>query len=300
MALAMATTLVPLLPANWTLSAWTLALAVALSLPLLLYFQKRRAAKPEPFFNFTGLPAEIRNMVYEEMVDPDCNPSFPTEAMRAPRPLSMASWIPHRKKPNYPKYGILLASRQLHREFMDVLCKSATFTLNVDRSNEQSANLWPLSRDSVTKVRSCEIRIIATSNMLGSRDPRSMPRDWGLRDRVSRSLSAMKRVEKLRLHVHAVPDRMWNPLWLWSQVSQQFKDLAEPRFTAITFGLESWTLGENCLKRDADGRWKWTCPANHVVTDDPEGWQPIREFCAALYLECRECQQQRAESAGTA
>ncbi|KAL0259727.1 hypothetical protein SLS55_005467 [Diplodia seriata] len=285
MALVMATA-----PTSWTLPVWTLVLAIALSLPLLLYCQQRRASKPENFFNLAALPAEIRNMIYEELVEPDCNPSFPTEAMRSPRPLRMMSWIPSHKKPHYPKYGILLASRQLHREFMDVLCKHATFTLNIDRSNEQSTNPWPLSRDSVCKIRSCEIRITATSNMLGSRDPRSMPRDWGLRDRVSRSLSAMKRVEKLRLHVHAVPDRMWNPLWLWSQVSQQFKDMAEPRFTAITFGLEPWTLGENCLKRDVDGRWKWTCPADHVVMDDHEGWQPIREFCAALYLECRECQ----------
>lgn len=287
------------LVAGWTLPVWTLTAAIAISLPLLFYLRQRRSAAPASFFNFAGLPAEIRDMVYDELVDADCRPFLPTEAMRAPQPLTFA-WLPRRRKPAYAKYGILLASRQLHREFMDVLCKKATFTLNVDRSNEQSTNPWPLSHDTISKIRSCEIRIIATSNMLGTRDPRSMPREWGLRDRVSRSLSAMKRVEKLRLHVHAVPDRMWNPLWLWSQVSQQFKDLVEPRFTAITFGLESWTLGENCLKRETDGKWRWACPADHVVTEDPEGWQPIREFCAALYLECRECQRNRAAAAGPA
>ncbi|KAH7044546.1 hypothetical protein B0J12DRAFT_712138 [Macrophomina phaseolina] len=281
--------------AGWTLTAWTLTAAIAISLPLLLFYRQHRCAQPAHFFDFAGLPAEIRDMVYDELVEPDCRPHFRTEAMRRPQPFRF--WLPKRTAPSYPKYGILLASRQLHGEFMHVLCKRATFTLDVDRSNEHDPDLWPLSQRTISKIRSCEIRIIATSNMLGSRDPRSMPRDWGLRNRVSRSLGAMKRVEKLRLHVHAVPDRMWNPLWLWSQVSQQFKDLAEPRFTAITFGLESWTLGENCLKRAVDGKWRWTCPADHVVTEDPEGWQPIREFCAALYLECRQCQRDRAEAA---
>lgn len=282
------------LVAGWALPFWTLTAAITISLPLLFYFWRHGSAAPTTHFDFMALPAEIRDMVYDQLVDQDCRPFFRTEAMRSLQPLRLG-WLPRRRKPTFNKYAFLLANHQLHEEFMDVLWKKATFTLNVDRSNEQSTDLWPLSHDTVSRIRSCEIRIIATPTMLGCQDPRSMPREWALRDRVSRSLKAMKRVKKLRLHVHASPDRMWNPLWLWSQVSQQFKDVAEPQFTAITFGLDKpWGLGENSLKRAADGKWRWTCPEDHVVTSDPEGWQPIREFCATLYLECPECQQNRA------
>ncbi|KAF2143310.1 uncharacterized protein K452DRAFT_286141 [Aplosporella prunicola CBS 121167] len=273
---------------SWTVLLGTLALAAALSLPLLVReIRQRQAASPTLSFGFTKLPAEIRDMVYEELVESD--PVYPAPLALRRRPGSLA-WFLQQRKPAYTKCGILLASRQLHAEFVEVLCKKANFKLTIDRSNEKEARLWPLPAETMRRIRKCEVRIVATSAMLGSRDPRSMPREWALRDRVSRNLASMAKVESLKLHVHAVPDRMWNPLWLWSQVSQQFKDLEQPRFHRITFGIESWSLGENHLQRDGEGRWRWECPGQHTAVDDAQGWQPIREFCAALYLECRQCQ----------
>ncbi|KAK8210652.1 hypothetical protein IWZ01DRAFT_287061 [Phyllosticta capitalensis] len=288
-------TIIRALPATWPLPLWTLIGAVILSLPLLLAirYKNRRLGTSSSQVSLFSLPVEIREMIYEELIDAECTPTFPAAAPR-PQPRLRFSWL-QRKKPSFTKYGILLANRSINQEFTRVLSKKATYVLKVDSSNERTGSLWPLDEDTMSKLRNCEVRIIATSSMLGSRDPRAMPRRWELRERVCDVLSAMKKVDSLRLHVHAVPDRIWNPLWLWSQVSQQFKCIDSPTFTEITFGLESWTLGENCLKRDADGRWKWRCQAgDHVVMDDPEGWQPIREFCAALYWECQVCQQRAA------
>ncbi|KAK7545945.1 hypothetical protein IWX49DRAFT_392205 [Phyllosticta citricarpa] len=276
-------------------ATWSLIGAFILSLPLLAILHKNRLLRtPSSKASFFNLPPEIRNLVYDELIDSKCNPTFPAPVPRSPQRLRFG-WPLQKKKPHFNRYGILLASRQVHKEFTAAMCKSALFVLKVDSSNERTGNLWPLDQDTMSKVRNCEIRVIATSSMLGSRDPRTMPREWELRERVCDVLSSMTKVDSLRLHVHAQPDRLWNPLWLWSAVSQQFKCVESPIFTEITFGLESWTLGENCLKRDADGRWRWRCQAgDHVVMDDPEGWQPIRDFCAALYWECQVCQQRAA------
>ncbi|KAK8177587.1 hypothetical protein IWX90DRAFT_22379 [Phyllosticta citrichinensis] len=275
---------------------WTLLGAFILSLPLLAICYKNHLQRtPSSKASFFDLPPEIRNMVYEELIDPKCNPTFPAPVPHSPQRLRFG-WPLQKKKPSFNRCGILLASRQVHKEFTAAMCKKALFVFQVeDSAKEMTGSLWPLDQDTMTKVRNCEVRVIATSTMLGSRDPRTMPREWELRERVCDVLSSLAKVNSLRLHVHAQPDRLWNPLWLWSAVSQQFKCVDKPTFTEITFGLESWTLGENCLKRDADGKWKWRCQAgDHVVMDDPEGWQPIRDFCAALYWECQVCQQRAA------
>ncbi|KAF2085487.1 hypothetical protein K490DRAFT_46498 [Saccharata proteae CBS 121410] len=285
-----------LVAATATPSFWTAILVIVVSLPLLILHRQSKHTKPqEPPFPFLRLPAELRNLVYEELVDHRHRPTFPPRDLQR-RPLSCLRRLMTPKKVPTNRIAMMLVSRQVSGEYNDVLCKRARFTLDVAESNARRPDLWSISKEVLSRVRDCKVRIHATSRMLGAVDPRSMPRQWELRNRVADCLEPMQKVESLHLHVHAIPDPLWNPLWMWYHISQHFKELDGPAFTGISFDLAgSWTLGENHLGRDRDGRWQWRCAMDHAVLDDTAGWQPIREFCAALYVECRVCQ--RAEAA---
>lgn len=109
--------------------------------------------------------------------------------------------------------------------------------------------------------------------MLGVPDPRTMPpASWSLATQIKSELSALSNIKSLNLHVKAIGDPLWNPLWVWFHASQAFVGMGEgegellgddehemgiekkkrhtgPRLGKITFSLDTWSPGENHLER---------------------------------------------------
>jgi hypothetical protein len=146
--------------------------------------------------------------------------------------------------------------------------------------------------------------------MLGVPDPRTMPpASWSLAAQVKSELAPLTNVKQLNLHVKAIGDPLWNPLWVWFHASQAFVPMGEddddedehdqqqatapkgPRLSKITFSLDTWSPGENHLERVAEepGKWGWYCPEGHCVSTEAGPDMTVREFCARLYTECRVC-----------
>ncbi|EON65821.1 hypothetical protein W97_05060 [Coniosporium apollinis CBS 100218] len=93
----------------------------------------------------------------------------------------------------------MLVNRQLYDEFMTVLCRQATFNLPIDNRSDKYDRLWPLSPSTMQSIQKCNLHIVATSRMLGGRDPRIAPTDSAPRDKVARNLKEMESIRDLRL-----------------------------------------------------------------------------------------------------
>ncbi|KAJ5040733.1 hypothetical protein J3E72DRAFT_361197 [Bipolaris maydis] len=134
--------------------------------------------------------------------------------------------------------------------------------------------------------------------MLGVTDPRSMTSSsWSLGRRMRQQLKHMSSIQTFTLDAKALGDPLWNPLWIWYHASQSLKllgtDLSDtvprgPQLSRITFSLDTWSPGENYLKRQTEG-WTWYCARGHVVATDFGHDMTVREFCAKLYKECKVC-----------
>ncbi|KAF2194771.1 hypothetical protein K469DRAFT_706250 [Zopfia rhizophila CBS 207.26] len=311
---------------DWRTSLVTL---VALFVPLLLALtrqirmQERRITR----FRFLDLPPELRDLVYEHLLEDPYYPPRPS----SPKPggLRGLSWlVPGRKNaPWATETGerksnwIFLVNKQIYAEYLDILCKKSRFTLTVSPSNypkslttspstptsppSKTQKIWQIASKTLEQVRKCDIKLITTSSMLGVPDPRNMaPASWPLAKQVRQELSSVKNVRELNLHVRAIGDPLWNPLWVWYHASQSFKSMGScsspsfhegegkttgPKLNRITFSLDTWSPGENYLERDRQGRWGWWCGEGHWVCADGEAGLTVREFCARLYAECRVC-----------
>ncbi|KAJ9638349.1 hypothetical protein H2201_002731 [Coniosporium apollinis] len=268
-------------------------------------------------FPLLQLPAELRESVYEYLIDEGYGPTrrrdiyarrgFINYTLATRRRAAYQRVYDHfrvllrkilpRKTLAIPqasrvptRNSIMLVNRQLYDEFMTVVCRKATFNLPIDNKSDKNDRLWPLSSSTMKSIQKCNVQIVATSRMLGGRDPRIAPTDSALRDKVARNLKEMENIRDLRLQVQAIGDPLWNPLWVWYHTTQLFKDMEEPRFQGISFHLDSWSPGENRLVRDKEGQWEWRCPADHLIIKDSGKKQAIREFCATLYAECQNCE----------
>ncbi|KAF2492411.1 hypothetical protein BU16DRAFT_438963, partial [Lophium mytilinum] len=263
----------------------SLVLALVVSIPFIVQIYKMETQVTP--FRFLELPQELRDIVYEHLIE-DPSPSYPPTMTSPVKPLSSLSWIlPQRPTPRSSNWT-MLTSRQVYQEYMDVLCRKGRFTFTVDQDNHTKRNLWPIRAETLSSVRKCDLRLIATSKMLGAVDPRSVPQGWPLRDKICETLAGVEKAEDLNLHVRAIGDPLWNPLWVWFHASQAFKDSGRLCFNRITFSLDECFPGQNHLGRNNEGHWCWQCPSNHEVAADPEQCT-VRDFCSALYAECEEC-----------
>ncbi|KAF2756858.1 hypothetical protein EJ05DRAFT_511639 [Pseudovirgaria hyperparasitica] len=277
----------------------TLAVAILISVPLLFVYwlstRPQQEMKPFPFLN---LPAELRDMVYDELL-PEEGISYPTKTpQRSQTRLDRFNSLFNRRSSLSKHAGVMMANHQLHREFHDVMSAKSKFTLYVDEHNYKDASLWTISAQMLKSIRRCELRFATTPAMMGTHDPRFMPLEWALCDRVCEKLRKCERLESVTLHIRPISNPLWNPLWVWYHASQAFKTAEGVKFDSIRFSLDSWTPGENQLGRwlenrlrrsSVDGLWKWECVRGHFIADDSDTRQPIRDFCGIIYEDCHVC-----------
>ncbi|KAF2874153.1 hypothetical protein BDV95DRAFT_464570, partial [Massariosphaeria phaeospora] len=293
---------------------------------------------PTTPFRFMDLPPELRLRAFDYLLE---DPAYPPPPPSSNQHASALTWMlptnwgsassrtdqPGPHKSNW----ILLANKQLYAEYMDYLCKKATFHLTVSPANYPPSiptptssptsspspfpspvpappqRLWALSPTTLTHLRHITIKLITTSSMLGVPDPRAMRiSSWPLARQIRAELHNVPNVQEVNLHVKAIGDPLWNPLWVWYHASQSFKSMGGsppaspttddadplgPRLNRITFSLDTWSPGENYLERDAAnrGQWAWWCAKGHCVGGDGGSEMTVREFCARLYMECRIC-----------
>ncbi|KAF2787394.1 hypothetical protein K505DRAFT_316804 [Melanomma pulvis-pyrius CBS 109.77] len=269
-------------------------------------------AQPFPFME---LPPELRDMVYEYLVeDPYYPPPAPSTPSSSPLNWLMPSQWPVKttEQEKKPKKGswIFLASKQIYAEYTEVGCKKSTFHLSVTPTNypkpvptctttaaitsspgAAASSLWKIAPDTLKQIRKCDIKLVITSSMLGVPDPRNMtPDSWALAHQVRAELRHVSKVQELNLHVKAIGDPLWNPLWNTPEHTQS-DESAGPKLNRITFSLDTWSPGENYLERDAQsaGQWAWWCTKGHCIGPDGGSEVTVREFCAKLYMECRTC-----------
>lgn len=196
------------------LACWgTLVAGVLTLLPLLFaYVTKLQNLREQKSFAFTLLPRELRDVIYEELIDDNiCYPSekrLRTSFSLFERILSRGS-----SKPTNTNL-IMLANRQIYREFSEIACKNAKFTLSLDQQNLEQDKFWCISKDILKDMRRCEVKMITTSSMLGAADPRHIPIEWPLCRKVCDTLSICEKLEDASLHVKAIGDPLWNPLWV--------------------------------------------------------------------------------------
>ncbi|KAH7066775.1 hypothetical protein BKA63DRAFT_127567 [Paraphoma chrysanthemicola] len=315
-------------PLSQTTVASFLITLVAVVLPSLLLwaykkYRKMQEDSKKPF-PFLQLPQELRDMVYEYLVE---DPSYPVPS-KCPKHTSTVDWMlparwsstssssPHHKPSNW----ILLASKQIHSEYMDLLCKRATFHLTVSPQNYQSnprtpstpstQTIWHIAPSTLNRLRSCTLRLVTTSSMLGVTDPRNMnSSDWTLARQIRQDLTSLRNVSNLTLEAKALGDPLWNPLWIWYHACQSFKNMGTvladtspvgPRLNRIKFSLDTWSPGENYLERDEckGGAWTWYCMKGHAVGVDGAGDVTVREFCGMLYQVCGACRPESEEDEG--
>ncbi|KAL5115479.1 hypothetical protein ACEQ8H_006620 [Pleosporales sp. CAS-2024a] len=294
----------------------------ALILPLLLFRgiktlikMHQRNRRPFPFLE---LPQELRDMVYHHLIEP--HPAFPPRPA-CPKPASTMDWMllsgrwsSAGSPPKASSTWIMLANKQTYREYMELLCKRATFHLSISPQNYQNPGaatppwtrpstrrIWQIAPSTLQQIRSCQLELVATSSMLGVTDPRNMTSsDWTLAAQIRSELAPLRNVTRLTLDAKAIADPLWNPLWIWYHACQSFRYMAAPNnnnkppggLHRITFSLDTWSPGENYLQRDVangGGAWTWYCVKGHDVGLDCGEDMTVREFCAKLYQECSIC-----------
>ena len=297
-------------PSNIILMLITLIVAILVTQFLFLHgykpcFDGIIRMKPLPFMS---LPPEVRLQIYQNIIDRD--PSYPVQEQASTSFTSRLTQTVHKRIRMIKPTGanlILLANRQIHAEYIAVLCKTATFKLTLDDDTYLSSSnhnhkhnnspIWELSPAVYKQIKRCDLRIVADPSIIGSHD---MMEGGAARlaRRVAAALSYMPQLMHLTVHIHALT----NPLLFWFHASQAFKVYEGLPLQRVSLSSDCKTMGENHLARcsdndnDDDGaavnngeRWEWRCPENHYVVDGLSGKQPIRGFCAALYMDCNIC-----------
>ncbi|KAF2995271.1 hypothetical protein E8E13_004143 [Curvularia kusanoi] len=261
-------------------------------------------------FPFEALPQELRDMVYSNLLEDIYYPSpatcKPTSALTGVFTGLWGSATSSRRasQARQPSNWILLSNKQIHAEYMDMVCKQGTFNLTVSPENylppTKNGKIWSIDPATFKNIRKASLEIVTTSTMLGCTDPRNMESlTWELAARIRSELCLLESCKQLTLNAKAIGDPLWNPLWIWYHSSQSFRDIGTslsdhptgPKLNKITFSLDTWSPGENYLERDQSnkGAWSWYCMEGHSVGLDGGSEQTVRDFCGMLYRECRTC-----------
>ncbi|KAF3041056.1 hypothetical protein E8E12_000967 [Didymella heteroderae] len=260
-------------------------------------------------FPFESLPQELRDMVYKNLLEDNFYPKPasnqpPSSTNRMFSGIWDAATNTRSTETPKPSNWIFLANKRIYTEYMDMHCKQSTFNLTVSPENYQPSSrdgrIWSIAPSTLKQIRKAHLEIVTTSAMLGCTDPRNMASSsWDLARRIRGEIGKMESCTSLTLGAKAIGDPLWNPLWIWYHSSQSFKNIGTelsdhacgPKLEKITFSLDTWSPGENYLRRDTEdkGAWTWYCMEGHSVGVDGGAEQTVREFCGMLYRQCRTC-----------
>jgi hypothetical protein len=185
------------------------------------------------------------------------------------------------------QYGLALVNRQMYGEFTNVACRSATFVFVCCHDREVSN--WSVLPATLSSIRNLDLQIDVTSEMLGASSYRQAPPALPFRRELKASISEMKSLKRMSVHVRAIPDHLWNPVFIWLYTLEALKNCDIPQLRTITFGMGSWVPGANKAVLQDDGRWTWNCKEGHVLGDDPTEAMEIRQFCALIFQGCMTC-----------
>ncbi|KAF2396344.1 hypothetical protein EJ06DRAFT_534072 [Trichodelitschia bisporula] len=285
-----------------------LGLLVTLVLAITLHFvawkllsARLPRRRVDPRLTFMGLPRELRDKVFDLLVDTKPTPQPPAHSIipwSARLPVPLKRWVPsflapkpRRKKSVVRAWlnNLTLVSRQFGTEFKDALYRRSTFEFVIDASSPRH----PLTDNPsmLCHVRYAAVYMRASSQLVGAFDPRTVTKEWLLQKRVFKAMEQMTDLKVMNLEIQAQGNEMWNPLWLWYYTSQAFKKNHVRQFDRIHFSLQSGTYREpNHLKRNAEGRWEWQCPKGHWVMDDIQGFEAVHSFCGHIYQVCTICE----------
>ncbi|PVH97064.1 hypothetical protein DM02DRAFT_533941 [Periconia macrospinosa] len=280
----------------------SLALLAALLL-LLLHHHRTNPYRhaPKTPFPFLSLPAEVRLKVYEYVLE---DPSYPVP----PHPSTYEYDARRQTRAPHSKNLLFLANKQIYHEYTHLMATTRTLNLSLSPQNfppslssspsspPQETPLFPIPPQTAPLYRKAHITLIVTSPMLGVPNPHAMqPGHCNLTRTLCAELNAkLPNVTHTTLHIKAIPDQMWNPIWFWYYVSQTLKNETRPsdggpRFDVFTFSVNSWMPGQLCMVRSQGGKWMWCCENGHCISDVAYD-VTVREFCMRiLYEPCREC-----------
>ena len=234
-------------------------------------------------FPFLQLPPELRNQIYLDVIDRD--PYYPADPQQSTsfNPLQRFNRLRNRQRSSN---WLLLANRQIHAEYFAALGKTTTFTLTLHEYQYLNGPcLWDVPESVTVPIQRCHLRIVASPSIIGFHDKMEEGAD-NLAARVKTALNtSMPNLAHLTVHIHALT----NPLMLWFNGSQAFKVVKGLPVQRIAWSSDCKTLWENHIARTENGGWEWRCPKGHFVTNALVEKQPIRGFCAALYMECENC-----------
>ncbi|QDS77577.1 hypothetical protein FKW77_001536 [Venturia effusa] len=288
---------------------FTLALAIGIHVAHTSVASKKaqQSRGQSPFFD---LPPELRNMVYEHLIEPEqtshtSQPPHLTDFRRNMNFVARTLRIPPSLLPSVPKPRVIyhhlnrlsLVNRQFQSEFMDVYHRNATFYSTLDASSpgapQHNVFTNPKASGALSRVRVASLKILATPGISGAFDPREVNSsgDWSLKNQVFEAMESMQVLRSMSLNIQAAGNQLWNPVWLWHFTSQAFKESKVMAFKKMEFTLENWHFREpNHMVRNDDGDWEWRCAMDHYMQDDIPKRLAIREFCGALYDKCDVCE----------
>ncbi|KAL5412990.1 hypothetical protein PMIN06_004460 [Paraphaeosphaeria minitans] len=240
-------------------------------------------------FPFMQLPPELRDMVYENLLeDPHYPPPRPCPETRSPSWLSSMAQIgssTDAKTAGHKSNFLFLANKQIYAEYMDLMCKKTTFYMTVaphnytplDPSAEEEKDIWQISPEVLKKIKRCEIKLVTTSTMLDMSDPRTMKsEEWNLARQMRRQLSEIENISELKLNVKAIGDPLWSPLWVWYHATEALREMGSS--SVHENDCRKSTVADDKVKSVASSHSAPSGPQFSLITLALDMWSPGENY----------------------